>query len=106
MKTLEVHLPEEIKHYEPELRLFLDLMVTKLHTCRHKGFIEGKSLMDLYQAFFNEVNELEEAHDNRGKEINGHSQFDYALECVDVSNQAFLLALAVLRKTKKEYESE
>jgi hypothetical protein len=48
------------------------------------------------------VGELEEAHENRGN----FSQFDYSLECVDVSNQAFLLALAVLRKTKQEYENE
>ena len=106
MKTMEIHLPDGIEFYEPELRLFFDLMITKLHLNRTKGYIEGKSLMNLYQAFCNEVGELEEAHENRDKETNGHSQFDYALECVDVSNQAFLLALAVLRKTKKEYESE
>lgn len=101
-KTMEVHLPDEITHYEPELRLFFDLMITKLNLNRTKGFIEGKTLNQLYKAFLSEVSELEEAHEKRG----GFSQFDYSLECVDVSNQAFLLALAVLRKTKQEYESE
>jgi len=102
MSKMEIHLPDEIEHYEPELRLFFDLMVTKLHLNRFKGYIEGKTLDELYRAFTSEVGELEEAHENRGN----HSQFDYALECVDVSNQAFLLALAVLRKTKQGYESE
>lgn len=106
MKTMEIHIPEEIKHYEPELRLFFDLMITKLHLNRSKGFIEDHSLADLYNAFFSEVNELSEAHENRGKEPGEHSQFDYALECVDVSNLSFLMALAVLRKTKEEFERE
>lgn len=105
-KTMEIHLPDEVAHYEPELRLFFDLMITKLHLNRTKGYIEGKSLTDLYAALMNELGELQEAHENRGSVNKNASQFDYALECVDLSNQSFLLALAVLRKTKEDYENE
>jgi len=94
-----VYLPDEIKQYEPDLQFFLDLMIRKLHVNRHKGFIEGKSMEFLVSRLRDEVEELKEALDRQ-------SQFDVALECVDVSNQVFLLALACLHKSKDDFKRE
>lgn len=98
-KQLTIHLPREIEQYEPELRFFFDLMVRKLHTNRHKGFCEDKTTGPMYHALQDEVKELEEALKEDG------SQFDVALECADIANQAWLLALVALRMTKEDFNN-
>lgn len=95
--SITIHLPSDIEQYGPDLQFFIDMMVRKLHVNRHKGFVDGKTAEFLVDRLNSEILELKEA-------LNGHSQFDVALECVDVSNQAFLLALACLYKTKDEFE--
>ncbi len=97
---MKIHLPTEIAHYEPELRLFVDMMVWKLHINRHKGFAEGRSMFNLFQQLIGETEEL------RDSLIKENSQFAVALEAVDVSNQAFLLALGALRMDKKEFNND
>ena len=99
MKKMEITLPEGIEHYEPELRFFFDLMVRKLHICRDKGFAENCTATKMFLMINDELDELEEALANE-------SQFQTALECVDVANQAWLMALVVLRATRKDFECQ
>lgn len=95
-----VHLPEEMKQWESELQLFFEIMVWKLHLNRHKGFIwSEKSLDDLLAQLKNEFDELIGA-------LESQSQFQIGVECADVANQAFLLALRILYQTRKEFEDD
>ena len=99
MTKIDITLPEGIEHYAPELRLFFDLMVRKLHICRDKGFAENCTTSQMLEMLMGEVVELELALDTE-------SQFQTALECVDVANQAWLLALVVLRATRADFENQ
>ena len=96
---MDIYLPEEIKHYEPELRILFDLMVRKLHVNRHKGFADQDSIPDLRQYIYSELRELNRA-------LDGESQFDVALEAVDVANCSILLAMRILRLDKQTFEQE
>lgn len=99
---MKIHIPPEIAQHEPELQFFFDLMVRKLHINRHKGFVEGRGLLDILKMLQDEVAELRYAIENE-------SQFDVALESVDVANMAFLLASICLHAPKdqyKEYQNE
>lgn len=95
---MNITLPAEIEHYEGELRFFIELMVWKLHTNRHKGFGEGKSVSEMFARMQDEAKELSDA-------ISSESQFDVALESADVANFAFLTALVALRQTKEDFEN-
>jgi hypothetical protein len=94
---MKVHLPEEIAHHEPDLRFFFDLMVRKLHVNRHKGYAEGCTISEMVERARQELDELQKAVENE-------SQFNVALEAVDVANFAFLAALVALRQTKSEFQ--
>ena len=96
---MNVHLPAEIEHYEPELRILFDLMVRKLHINRHKGFADQDSIPELRQYVYSELKELNRA-------LDGESQFDVALEAVDVANCSILLAMRILRLDKQTFEQE
>ena len=96
---MEIYLPPELVQYEGDLRFFVDLMVRKLHTNRHKGFTEGKTLTEILNRLDGERKELGAALDKEG-------QFDVALESADVANFAFLLALGALRMDKATYEKQ
>lgn len=99
---MDIHLPkelQEIEGLEADLHFFLDLMVRKLHLNRHKGFIEGKTLVTLRERLKDEMREMTEA-------LRHESQFNAALECSDVANFAFLLAMACLHLTKDQYVEE
>ena len=91
-------LPPEIRHYEVELRIFVDLMVQKLRINRHKGLADGTT-QEYVTKLKGEVDELVQS-------IGSMSQMDVALEAADVANMAFLLSLVVLRKTKPEFKKE
>jgi hypothetical protein len=93
---MEIFLPVEIEHYEPELRFFFDLMVRKLHTNRHKQFGEHLTPVSAFELLLVEAEELRVA-------LIKESQFSVAMEAVDVSNFAFLVALVVLRMDKKTF---
>lgn len=97
---MKIHLPEEIAHYEPELRFFFDLMVRKLHTNRHKGFGDDVTLEDLFKMLNAERIELMDAFNGKRNE----GQFELAMEAVDVANFSFLIGLVALRMTKEDFE--
>lgn len=99
MEPVNIHLPPELEQYEGDIRFFVDLMIRKLHTNRHKGFAEGQTIHQLSVRLDAERSELEEA-------ISTEGQFDVALECADVANFAFLLALKALRMDKAAFEEQ
>lgn len=94
---MDVHVPDDIKAYEPELRFFMELMVRKLHLNRHKGFADRDTVPIMVKALNGEVSELITA-------TQSESQFSVALEAADVANMAFLLSLVALRQNKKDFE--
>lgn len=95
--VLDIHLPEEIAEYAPELRFFFDNMVRKLHINRHKGFAEGDDAFKFFELLRGEVDELDSALAN-------DSQFEVFMEGVDVANMAWIVALSVLRLNKHDFE--
>ena len=94
----QVYLPDDIKEYEPELRFFMELMVRKLHTNRHKGFAGNVDLSDLMAGLMHERHELLKA-------IETSHQMDVTTEAVDVANMAFLIATGALRMTRPDFDS-
>jgi len=94
---MEIHLPDEIKHYEPELRFVLDLMVRKLHVNRHKGLVENYSVASIASAILAENRELDH-------EVLEGSQFAAAVEAADLANCGVLMAIKLLRMTRPEFD--
>lgn len=97
-KTMEIALPEEITHYEGELRYFMDSMIRKLYVNRHKGFGEGVSFPAALRLIEGELQEL------RTAAASGEAQFAAYMETVDVANTALIAALVLSRMTKDEYK--
>lgn len=97
MANIEIHLPEEIKDYAPDLHFFFSTMVRKLHTNRHKG-TNHKDTPDVMVA--EGLREIEEVWRAMSKE----GQFETAVECVDVSNFMFLAARACWNMTRQQFE--
>lgn len=98
-KEIEIPVPPELEPFRGDLDYFFKTMLRKLHINRHKGFAENctaASLVDLLEA---EVEELKDA-------LKNESQFNSALEAVDVANIAFLVALKVWQISKVEYSRE
>lgn len=99
---MNIYIPQELKDIpdlEADLRFFFDLMVRKLHLNRHKGFVKGKELEDLYQKLLREIEELRVARVTS-------AQFDVTLECVDISNFAFLISMYCLHLVKPDFLEE
>jgi hypothetical protein len=98
MKTL-IHVPltPELEPFRHDLEDFFRLMVMKLHVNRHKGFAEDMGIDNLIDGIKSETNELVKARYDE-------SQFNAALEAVDVANVSFLFALKCLQMTKREYK--
>jgi hypothetical protein len=94
---LTVPLTPELEPFRDDLEYFMRTMVRKLHVNRHKGFSEKMSVIDLLTATEQEYFELRAA-------VKEESQFETALEAVDVANMAFLVALKVWQMTKSEYK--
>lgn len=94
---LMVPLTPELEPFRDDLEYFMRTMVRKLHINRNKGFAEAMSVADLLKYMEQECHELKTA-------IAEESQFEAALEAVDVSNMAFLVALKVWQMTKTEYK--
>jgi hypothetical protein len=94
---LTVPLTPELEPFRDDLEYFMRTMVRKLHINRHKKFSEDKDIKTLMGSLMNEWVELEDA-------LREESQFEAALEAVDVSNMAFLVALKVWQMTKAEYK--
>lgn len=99
VKRMVVNIPDSIKEYEPELRFFIDTMIQKLNINRHKGFCDHSTVEELVNLTRRELDEMQQAFDDE-------SQFNFFLECVDVSNMAWLTGLKALRMTKDEWEEQ
>jgi len=102
VSSIVIPIPQElddIPELTGDLRLFFDLMVRKLHLNRYKGFIKGKTIIDLLEQLHGEIDELHDA-------LHSGSQFDVTLENVDCANLNFLLAFACLHRDKEEFVSE
>lgn len=99
MAVLNIPLPEELETFEPDLRYFMETMVRKLHINRHKGFAEDATVTGLVEGLADECRELYVA-------LEEESQYESALEAVDISNMAFLIALKLWGMTKAQYEEE
>lgn len=97
MGDLRVPLTPELEPFRDDLEYFMQTMVRKLHINRHKRFSEDKDVHTLMEGLADECLELNEA-------LRTESQFEAALEAVDVSNMAFLVALKVWQMTKTEYK--
>lgn len=97
-KTMEIILPEEIAHYEGELRYFIDSMIRKLYVNRHKGFGEHTTFEQSLHLIQGELHELEDAASR------GEAQFAAYMETVDIANTALIAALVLSRMTKDEYK--
>ena len=97
VKRMIINIPDSIKEYEPELRFFIDTMVQKLNINRHKGFCEQSTVGELVNLTRQELDEMNTAHVEE-------SQFNFFLECVDVSNMAWLSGLKAMRMTRDEWE--
>lgn len=93
---MDIHVPESIAHYEPELRYFFDSMVQKLNTNRHKGLVEGVTILDMVAGLKGELLELEQALATEG-------QFDVHMEAVDVANFAWLVSLMAMRMDRGQF---
>ena len=96
-KIVEIHLPDEIAHYEGDLRYFFDSMIRKLYANRHRGFAEDADLGSLMSGLFGEIDELVAA-------TKMESQFNAYMEAVDTAIYAFLIGLFLSRLTKRQYE--
>jgi hypothetical protein len=96
---MNVYIPQELREYEDDLHFFFDLMIRKLHLNRHKGFVDDKTIQLFFSRLQDEMAELKSA-------IDSEAQFDVALECTDLSNIAFLLALCCLHQTKDQFNKE
>ena len=93
---ITVHLPDEIAHYEPDLRFVFETMVRKLYVNREKGFAENMSFIDAVMLVDDEAEELRTA-------LREESQMAFFGEAVVVANTGVLAALVALRNTKKSY---
>lgn len=99
MSSINTPLMPELEPFRDDLSYFFETMVRKLHICREKGFSEGKTINELFEGLDNEVRELELS-------LAAESQFQSALEAVDVANMAFLVALRVWSLTRSQYNLE
>ena len=90
-----IHLPEEIKTYKGELSLFINMMLTKLRINRHKGF-GNAGLTALKAGLDAELEELDVA-------LAEGTQEQVLMECVDVANMSWLVALSALRMDKTRF---
>lgn len=93
---LTISLPDELAPFEDDLEYFMNTMIRKLFINRHKGYAEGRTPADLFKGLQEEVAEL-------ARSLYNESQFEGAMEAIDVANMAFLVALRLWSMTKVEY---
>jgi hypothetical protein len=99
MPSLTIHLPDEVAHYAPHVQYFLQTMVNKLYTNRHKGFAETTSVDNLRRGLQSEVNELITAIADEEC-----GQFEAYVEAVDVANMSLLTGMKLIQITREEYD--
>lgn len=94
---LEIYLPDEMEPYKEDMEFFVSLMVRKLHTNRHKGTAKSFDLDMLMEMAEQEMIEVQNAMKNEG-------QFETAVECADVANFMFLVAMGSLQMTRQDFK--
>lgn len=99
MPDVTIHLPEEMRDYATDLQYFVNTMVRKLHTNRHKGTSKKLPLSIALKLARAEIKEAKQALKEQG-------QFEFSVECVDVANFAFLAARSAWDMTRVEFEEE
>ena len=98
MKTIKIRLKSEIEHHADDLEFFVNTMVRKLYTNRHKEGLSPPDPALLLEGLKKETLEMVKA-------IREEGQFEAATENVDIANMAFLMAVALWTMTRPEYES-
>lgn len=99
MGQMTIHVPDELEGMAPDLEYFVNTMVRKLHTNRHKGTqsnLDPEAMLGLAEGEMLEAWEALKA---------GHGQFEFAVECVDVANFVFLAASGALGMTRSEFHN-
>lgn len=99
MTRITVDLPASVAPFARDLEFFLQVMVRKLHTNRHKGFAEGADVSSLLDGLDNERGEL-------GLALLTLGQFESAVEAADVANMAFLVFSRLMAMDKVQYTKE
>jgi NTP pyrophosphatase (non-canonical NTP hydrolase) len=87
---MEIHLPDEIADYEPQLRLFVDAMIYKLAQNSHKGKWEDVNVYEMMSRLAEEMEELHESFQKR-------STTEALLEAADCANFAMIIALILIK---------
>lgn len=99
MSKIDIYIPERVKEFEPQLRLFFDLMVYKLVVNSHKNDANpNANPADIFKMLAGEVRELREA-------IKSEKQENVTFEACDVANMAFLAHYHAIQKTKEEFDA-
>jgi hypothetical protein len=99
MDSLTIPIPEALRPFAPQLRFFLDTMVTKLNINRHKGFADDSDFGTLMGLLKAEMDELNQA-------LATESQFETAIEAADLANFCFLIASRCLMLDKLTWQKE
>lgn len=95
---LNIYLPDELAEFKADLEYFVNTMLRKLHTNRHKGTGMGVRPDVMVARATEEIAEVWEAMGNEG-------QFETAVECADVANFMFLAAMSSLNMTREQFRS-
>ena len=91
--------PSEREALMSELPWFTERMEEKLRANDHKGGVDDATSEDLFKLLLGEVDELDKAVDIEPPE-------NIFMECADVANMAFLLAVKMRRVALDELEPE
>ena len=94
----KITIPSELKPLSRSFRMFVDMMLTKLHVNRHKGFGDVP-YNTLLWGLHDEMKELEEA-------LHGNDQMAVMAEAADVANFAYLIALRATTQTRVQFLEE
>lgn len=97
-KVMEIHLPDEIAHYEGDLRFFVEGMVDKLNDNRDKGKWDDVDVGDAYSLMSKELEELNDA-------LFENNTDDAFWESVDIANFAMIIGLVALKGTNNPFAS-
>ena len=94
----KIAIPRELKPLSRSFRMFVDMMLTKLHVNRHKGFGDVPYTY-LLRGLHDEMRELEEA-------LRKDDQMAIMAEAADVANFAYLIALRATTQTRVQFREE
>lgn len=96
MVKIQINIPDEMEPYAADLGYFVETMVRKLHTNRHKGVGNDLRPDDMLNSAQSELEEAWGALISEG-------QFEFAVECADLANFAFLASRSAWNLTREQY---